>query len=168
MVVQVEKTGSIVTERDPRYTGALSTRRNPMLSAARLAALLAAILIGASITAQAATRIHREPFGKTPDGAPTEVFTLTGDGGAVVRISNYGGVIISAVVPGRDGSKADVVLGFSTLEGYVADRSFQGALIGRYGNRIAKGRFTLDGQTYALATNNGPNHLHGGIHGFGR
>ena len=65
-----------------------------MPSAARLAALLAAISIGTSITAQAATRIHREPFGKTPDGAPTEVFTLTGDGGAVVRISNYGGVII--------------------------------------------------------------------------
>jgi len=139
-----------------------------MLSAARLAALLAAISIGASMTAQAATRIHREPFGKTPDGAPTEVFTLEGDGGAVVRISNHGGVIISAVVPARDGSKADVVLGFSTLEGYVADRSSQGAIIGRYGNRIAKGRFAIDGQTYALATNNGPNHLHGGIRGFAR
>jgi aldose 1-epimerase len=139
-----------------------------MPSAARPAVLLAAFSIGASITAQAATRIHREPFGTTPDGAPTEVFTLKGDGGAVVRISNYGGVIISAVVPGRDGSKADVVLGFSTLEGYVADRSSQGAIIGRYANRIAKGRFALDGQTYALATNNGPNHLHGGIRGFGR
>ncbi|MEO8541653.1 MAG: galactose-1-epimerase, partial [bacterium] len=120
------------------------------------------------MTAQAGTRIHRDSFGTTPDGAPTHVFTLEGDGGAVVRISNYGGVIISAVVPGRNGEKADVVLGFSTLEGYVADKSFQGALIGRYGNRIAKGRFALDGKSYVLATNNGSNHLHGGIRGFGR
>ena len=139
-----------------------------MPSAARITALLAAVSILASMTTQAATRIQRNPFGKTPDGAPTEVFTLEGDGGAVVRISNYGGVIISAVVPGRNGEKADVVLGFSTLEGYLADKSFQGALIGRYANRIAKGRFALDGQSYALATNSGPNHLHGGIHGFGR
>jgi aldose 1-epimerase len=139
-----------------------------MPSAARSFAFLTAISIGASMTTEAATRIRRDPFGKTPEGAVAEIFTLFGDGGVVARISNYGGVIVSVEAPGRDGKKADVVLGYSTLEGYVADRSFQGALIGRYGNRIAKGRFVLDGKTYALATNNGPNHLHGGIHGFGR
>jgi aldose 1-epimerase len=133
-----------------------------------VSALLAAISIGASLTANAGTRIHRDTFGTTPDGVPVHAFTLEGDGGAVVRISNYGGVIISAAVPGRDGTKADVVLGFPTLDGYVADRSYQGALVGRYGNRIAKGHFVLDGQSYALATNNGPNHLHGGIRGFSK
>jgi aldose 1-epimerase len=120
------------------------------------------------MNAQAATRIHRDPFGKTPEGVPAEIFTLYGDGGVVVRISNFGGVIVSVVAPGRDGTKADVVLGFQTLEGYVADKSFQGALVGRYANRIAKGHFVLDGKDYALVTNNGPNHLHGGLHGFGR
>jgi aldose 1-epimerase len=139
-----------------------------MPNSPRSFALLAAISIGASMSAEAATRIHRDPFGKAPEGAPAEIFTLFGDGGVVVRISNYGGVIVSVEAPGRDGKKADVVLGFSTLDGYAADRSFQGALIGRYGNRIAKGRFVLDGKTHALATNNGPNHLHGGLHGFGR
>jgi len=139
-----------------------------MPKALRPAVLLAAISIGASMTAEAATRIHRDPFGKSPEGAPVEIFTLFGDGGVVVRISNYGGVIVSVEAPGRDGKKADVVLGFTTLEGYAADRSFQGALIGRYGNRIAKGRFVLDGTPYVLATNNGPNHLHGGVNGFGR
>jgi aldose 1-epimerase len=118
------------------------------------------------MTAEAATRIHRDPFGRTPEGATVEIFTLFGDGGVTARISSYGGVIVSLEAPGRDGKKADVVLGFKTLDEYVADKSFQGALIGRYGNRIAKGRFVLDGKTYVLATNNGPNHLHGGIQGF--
>jgi len=118
------------------------------------------------MTAEAATRIHRDPFGRAPEGAPAEIFTLFGDGGVTVRISNYGGVVVSVEAPGRDGKKADVVLGFKTLDEYAADKSFQGALIGRYGNRIAKGRFVLDGKTYVLATNNGPNHLHGGPGGF--
>jgi len=129
-------------------------------------AVLATIAIGASMTSEAATRIHRDPFGRAPEGAPAEIFTLFGDGGVTVRISNYGGVIVSVEAPGRDGKKADVVLGFKTLDEYAADKSFQGALIGRYGNRIAKGRFVLDGKTYVLATNNGPNHLHGGPGGF--
>jgi aldose 1-epimerase len=139
-----------------------------MPSAPRSVALLAAISIGASMTAEATTRIHRDPFGKSSEGAQVEIFTLFGDGGVVVRISNYGGVIVSVEAPGRDGKKADVVLGFQSLDGYLADRSFQGALIGRYANRIAKGRFVLDGKTYVLATNNGVNHLHGGTQGFGR
>jgi aldose 1-epimerase len=131
-------------------------------------AFLLAASIGASMTAEAATRIHRDPFGRAPEGATAEVFTLFGDGGVTVKISNYGGVIVSLEAPGRDGMKADVVLGFKTIDEYGADRTFQGALIGRYANRIAKGRFTLDGKTYTLATNNGPNHLHGGNHGYGK
>jgi aldose 1-epimerase len=118
------------------------------------------------MNAEAATRIHRDPFGKSPEGAPVEIFTLFGDGGVTVRISNYGGVIVSVEAPSRDGKKADVVLGFQTLDGYLADKSFQGALVGRYANRIAKGHFVLEGHPYVLVTNNGPNHLHGGINAF--
>jgi aldose 1-epimerase len=137
-----------------------------MLNARRALALSATILLGASMNAAAGTRIAREPFGKMPDGRAVEVFTLSRDGGLTARISNYGGVIVSLIVPDRAGKKADVVLGFATLPEYIADQSYQGALIGRYGNRIAKGQFALDGKTYTLPRNNGENHLHGGPEGF--
>ena len=84
-----------------------------------------------------------------------------------VRIADYGGIVVSLVVPDRHGRLADVVLGFDSIEAYRDNPHHIGALIGRYANRIAGGRFTLDGQTYELATNNGPNHLHGGVRGFG-
>jgi aldose 1-epimerase len=115
--------------------------------------------------ASAGARIETEPFGKMPDGRAVQVYTLR-NGGVTVRITNYGGRIVSVLAPDRDGKTADVVLGFSTLDEYLKDASFQGALVGRYGNRIAKGQFTLDGQTYSLARNNGQNHLHGGPQGF--
>jgi aldose 1-epimerase len=137
-----------------------------MLNARRALALSVTILLGASMTAAAGTRIAREPFGKMPDGRPVEAFTLSRDGGLTARISNYGGVILSLLVPDRAGKKADVVLGFATLPEYIADQSYQGALIGRYGNRIANGQFALDGKTYTLPRNNGENHLHGGPEGF--
>jgi aldose 1-epimerase len=95
-----------------------------------------------------------------------ESFTLTNAHGIELRAISYGGIIVSLRVPGRDGRLDDVVLGYDDLEGYLAKPSYFGALIGRYGNRIAGGRFTLDGRTYPLATNNGPNHLHGGVRGF--
>jgi aldose 1-epimerase len=110
--------------------------------------------------------VKREPFGKMPDGKPVERFTLTNPGGMELRAISYGGIITSLRVPDRNGKLADVVLGFDNLEGYLADHPFFGAIIGRYGNRIAKGQFALDGKTYKLATNNGPNHLHGGVKGF--
>ena len=110
--------------------------------------------------------VTRAPFGQLPDGAAVDVFTLTNAGGMEVRTIPYGAIIVSIKVPDRNGRLEDVVLGFDTLDGYASHRTFFGAVVGRYGNRIAKGRFTLDGKTYQLATNNGPNHLHGGVNGF--
>jgi aldose 1-epimerase len=110
--------------------------------------------------------VTRAPFGQTPDGEAVESFTLTNAHGIELRAISYGGIIVSLRVPDRDGRLDDVVLGHDDLAGYLAKPSFFGALVGRYGNRIAGGRFTLDGRTYTLATNNGPNHLHGGVRGF--
>jgi len=111
--------------------------------------------------------VTRAPFGTLPDGTPIEIFTLTNANGLVVRAITYGGIIVSLHAPDRDGRFDDIVLGYDTVDGYVKDNSpYFGAIIGRFGNRIAKGTFTLDGQTYTLATNNGPNHLHGGLKGF--
>ncbi|HTK29812.1 MAG TPA: aldose epimerase family protein [Vicinamibacterales bacterium] len=111
--------------------------------------------------------LRRAPFGRTADGQPVEIFTLTNGAGLEVRTMSYGATIVSLRVPDRDGRAADVVLGFDTFDEYVTKKPpYFGAVVGRYGNRIAKGRFTLDGRTYTLATNNGPNHLHGGVRGF--
>lgn len=111
--------------------------------------------------------VTRQPFGTLPDGSPVEIFTLTNAGGMEVRAMTYGGIIVSLRVPDRDRRMDDVVLGFDTAAEYVTKNSpYFGAIVGRYANRIAKGRFTLDGQTHQLAINNGPNHLHGGLKGF--
>jgi aldose 1-epimerase len=110
--------------------------------------------------------VSREPFGKLPDGRAVERFTLTNAHGMEVQAITYGGIITSLKVPDRVGKMADVVLGFDSLDGYLTNAPFFGAIIGRYGNRIAKGQFTLDGHTATLAKNNGPNHLHGGVKGF--
>ena len=101
-----------------------------------------------------------------PDGRPVDVLTLTGTRGIEARVITYGSIIVSLHAPDRAGHAADVVLGHEDLEGYLRDRHYLGAVIGRYANRIARGRFTLDGRTYVLATNDGPNHLHGGRRGF--
>jgi aldose 1-epimerase len=115
-------------------------------------------------TKKAAIRSAR--FGQFPGGQPVEIFTLTSGNGMEVRTTSYGAAIVSVRVPDRSGAVADVVLGFDTLDDYVAKNRYFGVVVGRYGNRIAKGRFTLDGRTYELATNNGANHLHGGVKGF--
>lgn len=108
----------------------------------------------------------RATFGKLPDGTAVEVFTITNRRGVEVRLIEYGAAILSLRTPDRGGRMDDVVLGFDTLEGYLGNSPHFGVIVGRYANRIAKGRFTLDGKTYQLATNNGPNHLHGGVKGF--
>jgi aldose 1-epimerase len=95
-----------------------------------------------------------------------DTFTLENAHGMVVRLMAYGGSVVSVEVPDRNGRLADVVLGYDSLEGYEADRHYLGALIGRYANRIAKGRFSLDGRVHAVTVNDGPNHLHGGRRGF--
>lgn len=112
--------------------------------------------------------IEQAPFARLPDGSQVSVFTLANAAGMTVRILDFGGIITEIHVPDRDGVFADVALGFDTLAPYQGDSPYFGALIGRYGNRIAGGRFTLDGQTYTLPVNNGKNHLHGGVPGFDR
>jgi aldose 1-epimerase len=106
-----------------------------------------------------------QEFGKSPDGQAVQVYTLTNAQGVEARITNYGGTVVSLKTPDRNGNFADVVLGHDSVEGYQASPYF-GALIGRYGNRIGNAQFTLNGETYQLAKNNGPNALHGGIKGF--
>jgi aldose 1-epimerase len=110
--------------------------------------------------------VRRAPFGRTADGRPVELFTLTNAHGIEVRLTNYGGIITSLKTPDRSGRFDDIVLGYDSLNGYLHNSPYFGAIVGRYGNRIAKGRFMLDGTTYRLAVNNGPNSLHGGIRGF--
>ena len=109
--------------------------------------------------------LRSEPFGEV-DGQPVERYTLTNANGIEVVILTYGGIIQSIRVPDRDGAMANVVLGFDTLDEYVASSPYFGAITGRYANRIAGGQFTLDGQTYQLPVNNPPNSLHGGEKGF--
>src|SRR5207253_3865403 len=110
----------------------------------------------------------KKSFGKTPDGQPVDLFVLTNKNGAEVSITNYGGAVVSLKVPDRNGKLADVVLGYDTIDGYVNEKSYFGALVGRYGNRIGHAQFALDGKTYTLAKNNGENSLHGGIKGFNK
>jgi len=111
-------------------------------------------------------KIEKQAWGKAPDGAAVDLYTLTNDRGMQVRITNWGGIVTSILVPDRQGQLADVALGFETLDPYLQRHPFFGALAGRYANRIGKGRFTLNGQTYTLARNNGENSLHGGLKGF--
>ncbi|MCB8944440.1 MAG: galactose mutarotase [Ardenticatenaceae bacterium] len=108
----------------------------------------------------------QQPFGHTPDGSPVDLFTLSNGAGLEIKITNYGGIIVSILAPDRRGHFADIVLGFDTLAGYLQPHPFLGALVGRYANRIAQGRFTLNGVQYVLAQNDGSNHLHGGLKGF--
>ena len=110
--------------------------------------------------------IEKAEFGKTKQGEVAHIYTLTNANGCEVRITNYGGIVVSLKVPDKTGKLADVVLGYETLDKYIEKTPYFGALIGRYGNRIGKGKFTLNGKEYTLAINNGPNHLHGGIVGF--
>lgn len=132
--------------------------------------LFAASACGAKDNAKSSTmtpsEIARVPFGVAPDGKPVEAFTLVNASGMEVRAMTYGAIILSIRVPDAKGVIGDVVLGYDSLAGYVRSSPYFGAVVGRYGNRIAKGRFTLSGKTYTLAVNNGPNALHGGLRGF--
>jgi aldose 1-epimerase len=131
-----------------------------------LAALCVAAWLSCGFEAEGQTGVKKAGFGKTADGQDVDIYTLTNRRGAEARIITYGGAVVSLKVPDRRGHFDDVVLGFDTIEEYQKQSFFIGALIGRYGNRIARGRFRLDGVEYQLATNNPPNHLHGGVRGF--
>ena len=139
------------------------------------ARLIAATLLTLSLVAcggpqpapepQSARALETSEFG-TVDGQAATLFTLTNASGSTVAITNYGGIVVSLTVPDRDGVLGDVVLGFDDVEPYSTGAPYFGALIGRYGNRIANGAFTLNGESYSLPKNNGPNSLHGGEKGF--
>jgi aldose 1-epimerase len=126
---------------------------------------LAAVLANFMPSLSASPSVTQKPFG-TVDGQDVQLYTLRNASGAETTITNYGGIVVSLLVPDRSGKLVDVVLGYDDLDGYVKKTPYFGALIGRYGNRIAKGKFTLDGKTYTLATNDGANALHGGRKGF--
>jgi aldose 1-epimerase len=129
----------------------------------KLAALL---LLATPVLAQ--TRVSKAPFGNLPDGSAVDVYTLA-DAHLNIRIITFGAHIISVKAPDKAGQMADVVLGYDTLAGYLADnKTYMGSVVGRYGNRIAKGRFSLDGHDYQLTTNDHGNTLHGGTTGFDR
>ena len=110
--------------------------------------------------------VTEAPFGKLPSGEQTTLYTLTNANGLVVKLSNFGGTITSISIPDRTGKMGDIILGFNDVDGYLKNKSFFGSVIGRFGNRIGKGQFTLEGKKYQLTLNDGPNHLHGGTVGF--
>ncbi|PSQ70415.1 MAG: galactose-1-epimerase [Bacteroidetes bacterium QH_9_67_14] len=148
-------------------------RASVLLTGALLAGACAGFPLSPTPMPTDTPRVERSSFGELPDGRDAALFTLTGENGMAVEATAYGGIITAVRVPDTDGHLENVVLGFDNLapylsEEYCANNPYLGAIIGRYGNRIAEGRFSLDGQTYQLATNNGPNHLHGGAEGFDR
>lgn len=110
--------------------------------------------------------ISKSPFGTLPDGQQADLYTLTNSEGMTVKITNYGGIITHLTAQDKAGKWEDVVLGFDSLQTYLKGHPFFGALVGRYGNRIGDAKFELNGKTYELLKNNGPNHLHGGRKGF--
>jgi len=139
------------------------TRRDAVRAAVPAAALLAACK---TVDRGAKGSVTQQEFGKMPSGESVQLFTLKNKNGIEVSITNYGGIITSLKTFDGKGLLADVALGFDTLERYLQPHPYFGAIIGRYGNRIGKARFTLDGVTYTLAKNNGENSLHGGNQGF--
>jgi len=129
---------------------------------------LALIILGFACAQQEAPKatLTSAPFGTLPNGDSVTLFTLTNVNGLSMDVMTYGGIVTALRVPDRDGKLEDVVLGYDNLDGYLKSSPYFGALIGRYGNRIADGRFTLDSVEYTLVQNNGKNHLHGGTVGF--
>jgi aldose 1-epimerase len=127
---------------------------------------LVAMAAGFGASGVHAAEATRAPFGSTPDGVAVEAVTLKAANGVSARIITFGATLQSLLLPDRAGHAADVALGYDDLAGYVAKPQFFGATVGRYANRIAGAKFTLDGKTYSLAANNGPNSLHGGTKGF--
>jgi aldose 1-epimerase len=131
-----------------------------------VSAILALIIVGVAMTAEAGTRIQRKAWGTNSEGQTVELFTLTREGAPTVSVTSHGAYIVSILAADREGRAADVVLGYEDLGGYLGDTAYLGAVVGRYANRIAGGTVSLGGQRYTLARNNGPNALHGGPQGF--
>ena len=123
------------------------------------------LLLVLAVVAQAKTQVTRKAFGKLADGTAVDIYTLA-NGKIEAAITTYGGIVVSLRVPDRNGKMDDVVLGYDSLDQYVAKNPFFGAIAGRYANRIAHGQFVLEGKTYSVPKNDGDNSLHGGIRGF--
>lgn len=130
--------------------------------------VMPARLHGETNSPEGAQKVEKKSFGKLPDGTEVEEYTLKSSKGGVAKVITYGATLTELWMPDKSGKKADVVLGFDNLQQYLGEHPFFGATIGRYGNRIAKGKFALDGKEYSLFLNNGPNSLHGGKEGFNR
>jgi aldose 1-epimerase len=128
--------------------------------------IAAACLTGCTTMNKSKDTITKSDFGKTPDGTSVEIYTLRNAKGAEARILTYGGIVQSLYMPDKNGNLGDIVLGYDSLDGYLTNSPYFGALVGRYGNRIGGAKFTLEGQTYELAKNNNGNSLHGGLKGF--
>jgi aldose 1-epimerase len=141
---------------------------DPMIRSLVMLLPLLALTSVFSLEGAVAEKIRVADFGKTEQGQPISQYTLTNKKGVEAVIINYGATLVSLKVPGRDGNSADVVLGYDDIAGYEKDKSFFGATIGRYGNRIGGAQFTLDGTLYHVPKNDGPNSLHGGTPGFNK
>jgi aldose 1-epimerase len=139
---------------------------NRLTTAVGLTALATGVVALASVADAASLSVSVKPFGTMPDGQAVQMYRLENSNGMEVDVITYGGAVQSIKVPDKNGKIDDVALGFDNLDGYLHTDTYFGALIGRYGNRIAKGEFALDGKTYHLPINNGPNSLHGGTTGF--
>ncbi len=140
-----------------------------MKSLSRLVAhatLATVVLTAGVLTAQSKKGVQKKSFGKLSDGASVSLYVLTNKNGVQAAVTDYGARLVSLKAPDRNGKFADIVLGYDSAEGYQNGKAYVGATVGRYANRIAKGKFSLDGKTYTLALNNGPNSLHGGKIGF--
>ncbi len=131
----------------------------------RMSVIILCVLFN-QLNAKVETMVEKNLYGKLPDGREVYQFTLKNASGATVKLINYGAIVTSLCVPNRNGVVEDVVLGYDSLQGYINDQSYFGAIVGRYGNRINKGTFVLDGKEYHLTINDGENHLHGGKAGF--
>ncbi|HYV32652.1 MAG TPA: aldose epimerase family protein, partial [Candidatus Binatia bacterium] len=141
------------------------------VAACTLALATLLLLAGCSSTAvdpndNKGMKLEQKVFGAMPDGTPVRIYTLANRQGMVAKVTEYGAILTELWVPDRQGKAGDVVLGFDNLERYLKGHPYFGAIAGRVANRIARGKFTLDGKDYTLAVNNGPNHLHGGLKGF--
>jgi aldose 1-epimerase len=126
----------------------------------------AGLMMGCSRSTEKTMSNEPVAFGTTPDGKSVMLYTLRNAAGMEAKITNYGGIIVSLTAPDKNGKYDDIVLGYDSLAGYIRVTPYFGAIIGRYGNRIGKGQFTLDGKAYQITVNDGPNHLHGGKIGF--
>ncbi|XAM00910.1 galactose mutarotase [Phycisphaeraceae bacterium D3-23] len=135
---------------------------------ARLLRVIAVLVLATIAVGCKSHGIATTPYGTLDDGSTAHTYTLTNDNGVTAVLTDFGATLVALHVPDRDGNLADVTLGYDTLDGWVNDGSYMGATAGRYANRIAGGAFTIDGETYQLATNNGDHHLHGGDVGFNK